>query len=269
MPSRETPLATLSGGQRTRAGLAALVFTEPDFLLLDEPTNNLDRDGRTAVIDLLAGWRSGAIVVSHDRELLDTMDAIVELTTLGATRYGGNWSPYRERKALELAAARHDLADAEKRVADVARTRAGSGRAAGAQGRRGPAGSARKATCRASMLGRLKDRGEDTSGEQCPPRRTPPRAGCRRRRRRPRAHRSPAAALRRAPADWPAGGQDGADARRHHRRLRAGPADHPRSLLHDHRPRTGRRHRAQRLGQDHAAVASSPGTWCHGRERCG
>ncbi|MBA1154811.1 ABC-F family ATP-binding cassette domain-containing protein [Microvirga mediterraneensis] len=117
----DTVLSKLSGGQNTRARLAALVFSEPDFLLLDEPTNNLDRDGRDAVLGLLAGWRGGAIVVSHDRELLDTMDAIVELTSLGARRYGGNWSRYRERKALELAAARRDLADAEKRVADVDR----------------------------------------------------------------------------------------------------------------------------------------------------
>ena len=117
----ETPLASLSGGQRTRLGLAALLFAAPDFILLDEPTNNLDREGRRAVIDLLANWRAGAIVISHDRELLDTMDAIVELTSLGVTRYGGNWSHYRERKALELAAARHDLDDAEKRLDEVAR----------------------------------------------------------------------------------------------------------------------------------------------------
>jgi len=111
----DTPLATLSGGEMTRAALAALTFDEPDMLLLDEPTNNLDRDGRRAVIDLLAGWRGGAVVVSHDRELLETMDAIVELTSLGASRYGGGWSAYRARKAIELAAARHDLDDAERR----------------------------------------------------------------------------------------------------------------------------------------------------------
>lgn len=115
----ETPLETLSGGQRTRAMLAALVFADPDFLLLDEPTNNLDRDGRNAVIDLLANWRGGAVVVSHDRELLETMDAIVELTSLGATTYGGNYSLYRERKSIELAAAEHDLASAERRAAHV------------------------------------------------------------------------------------------------------------------------------------------------------
>ena len=117
----ETLLSSLSGGQRTRAALAALVFAEPDFILLDEPTNNLDREGRAIVVDLLAGWRSGAIVVSHDRDLLETMDSIVELTSLGATRYGGNFSHYRERKRLELAAAEHDLADAEGRLEEIDR----------------------------------------------------------------------------------------------------------------------------------------------------
>ncbi|MGO8352455.1 ABC transporter ATP-binding protein, partial [Rhizobium johnstonii] len=75
----------------------------------DEPTNNRDREGRDAVIALMAGWWAGAIIGSHDRELRESVDAIVELTSLSATRYGGNWSNYRERKALERAAAQHDL----------------------------------------------------------------------------------------------------------------------------------------------------------------
>src|SRR3546814_7071748 len=90
------------------------MFAAPDFLLLDEPTNNLDREGRRAVRDLLAGWRGGAIVVSHDRELLEEMDAIVELTGLGAARYGGGWSAYRARKEIEQAAIEAELAGAEK-----------------------------------------------------------------------------------------------------------------------------------------------------------
>ncbi|SMF19944.1 ATPase components of ABC transporters with duplicated ATPase domains [Xaviernesmea oryzae] len=160
----ETPLATLSGGQRTRAGLAALIFAEPDFLILDEPTNNLDRGGRRAVIELLAGWRGGAIIVSHDRELLDMVDAIVELTTLGATRYGGNWSHYRERKALELNAAEHSLADAEKRVAEVNRA---AQETVERKARRDSVG--KKKAARGDMprilAGGLKRKAENTGGE--------------------------------------------------------------------------------------------------------
>ena len=159
----DTRLAAFSGGQRTRAGLAALVFDDPDYLLLDEPTNNLDRDGRATVIGLLAGWRSGAVVVSHDRELLDTMDETVELTTLGATRYGGNWTAYRELKAQELAAARRNLADAEKRVADAARS---AQEAAERQARRSGAGkrTGQKGGTPRIVLGLMKDRAEDTTG---------------------------------------------------------------------------------------------------------
>ena len=113
--------------------------------------------------ELLASWRSGAIVVSHDRELLESMDAIVELSSLGAARYGGNWSQYRQRKILELAAARHDLADAEKRVADVARsaqaTAERKARKDSADQRKGAKGDMPRIS-----LGKLKDRSEDTSG---------------------------------------------------------------------------------------------------------
>ncbi|HWJ87547.1 MAG TPA: ABC-F family ATP-binding cassette domain-containing protein [Pelagibacterium sp.] len=159
-----TPLATLSGGQRTRAMLAALVFSAPDFLLLDEPTNNLDRDGRDAVIALLAQWRGGAVVVSHDRELLDTMDAIVELTSLGATTYGGNFTLYRERKAIELAAARHDLATAERQIAQVERKTQATREK---QARRDRAGRAQKARddIPRIILGREKDYAEKHAGD--------------------------------------------------------------------------------------------------------
>jgi ATPase subunit of ABC transporter with duplicated ATPase domains len=115
------PVGTLSGGQRTRLALAALLLEQPDILLLDEPTNNLDADGRAAVADLLRNWRSGALVVSHDRELLREVDRILELTSVGARLYGGNWDAYGERQALDLAAAEHDLAVAGRQLADIDR----------------------------------------------------------------------------------------------------------------------------------------------------
>ena len=159
----DTRLAELSGGQRTRASLGAAVFAAPDFLLLDEPTNNLDRSGREAVIALLAGWRAGAIVVSHDRELLDRMDAIVELTSLGAARYGGNWTHYRERKATELEAAQQDLAHAEKQAAEVRRK---AQRAAERQDRHDAAGSRRaaKGDMPRILLGARKSNAEASRG---------------------------------------------------------------------------------------------------------
>jgi ATPase subunit of ABC transporter with duplicated ATPase domains len=159
-----TPLAELSGGQRTRAALAALVFDAPDLILLDEPTNNLDAEGRQAVAEMLASWRGAAIVVSHDRVLLEEMDAIVELTSLGATSYGGGWSQYRERKALELASAQHDLDVAERQVRDAARAVQD---ARERQDRR-DAGGRRKAA-RGDMprivIGGLKRQAEATAGE--------------------------------------------------------------------------------------------------------
>lgn len=160
----QTLLAELSGGQRTRAGLAALIFRAPDFLILDEPTNNLDRDGRQAVIDLLTGWRGGAIIVSHDRELLDTVDAIIELTTLGAVRYGGNWSHYRERKALALAAAEHELADAERRLDEVTRTAQQTAERKARKDRAGKNKAARGDMPRI-VAGGLKRAAENTSGD--------------------------------------------------------------------------------------------------------
>lgn len=156
-------LQELSGGQRMRARIAAVWFAEPDLLLLDEPTNNLDREGRAAVHTLLKEWSNGALVISHDRELLENMDVIVELTSLGARKYGGNWSHYRERKTQELEAAQHDLAHAQKRQAEVDRDaqvaverkarRDAAGRRKSAKGGEPPI-----------LLGARKDRAEDSGG---------------------------------------------------------------------------------------------------------
>ena len=112
-------LASLSGGQRTRADLAALIFAGHDALLLDEPTNHLDRAGRRHVIEALQGWHGCAIVASHDRTLLDQLDAIVELTSIGANVYGGNYRAYRAVKDAELASKEKKLARAERAFSDV------------------------------------------------------------------------------------------------------------------------------------------------------
>ncbi|PJG47844.1 ABC transporter [Sphingobium sp. LB126] len=160
----DTPLLQLSGGQRSRAALAAAVFARPDFLLLDEPTNNLDAEGRAALVDLLGGWKAGAIVASHDSALLEAMEAIAELTSLGIRRHGGNWTAYRERKAIELAAAGQALEQAERRVKDIARR---TQVAAERKQRRDAAGARKgaKGDMPRILIGMRKNRAEGSGGE--------------------------------------------------------------------------------------------------------
>lgn len=163
--SADQRLAEMSGGQRTRVGLASLLFAAPDFLLLDEPTNNLDRDGREKLLELLDSWRAGALVVSHDRELLESMDSIVELTTLGARLYGGNWSVYQSLKFQENSAAQRELADAEKRESQLSKLIQDKFER---QSRRNRVGkkSAAKGGIPKILLGARKERSEKTTGEK-------------------------------------------------------------------------------------------------------
>ena len=114
-------VGTLSGGEQTRLRLAALLLDAPDLLVLDEPTNHLDAEGRRLIGDVLERWRGGVLVVSHDRDLLRRMDRIVELSSLGARVYGGDYDLYAERKAAERAAAAQALETATRDVDRAAR----------------------------------------------------------------------------------------------------------------------------------------------------
>jgi ATPase subunit of ABC transporter with duplicated ATPase domains len=114
-------LASLSGGERTRVALARLLIEAPDLLLLDEPTNNLDADGREAVAQLLARWRGGAIVASHDRTLLERVDRIVELTPGSVTIFGGAWPAFAEARDAARARAEADLTRASDALRNAER----------------------------------------------------------------------------------------------------------------------------------------------------
>ena len=101
---RERTVATLSGGERARVGLALLLLQSPDLLLLDEPTNHLDAASLDWLEGYLTAYRGAMLVVSHDRVFLNgTVNAIVEIDehTRNAKRYSGNYDAYRAAKQLE------------------------------------------------------------------------------------------------------------------------------------------------------------------------
>lgn len=109
-------IATFSGGERTRIGLARLLLAEPDLILLDEPTNNLDTEGRAGVMSLIENWTGGLLIASHDRALLGRMDRIVELTPVGCTVFGGGWSEFEAARDAARARARAEAESAANRL---------------------------------------------------------------------------------------------------------------------------------------------------------
>ena len=107
--SPNSPADALSGGEAMRVALAGAMLSAADFLILDEPSNHLDRPSRLALIEQLQQWSQGLIVISHDRDLLNSLSRIVELSPSGLQSYGGNYAFYAECKARERQAAQQQL----------------------------------------------------------------------------------------------------------------------------------------------------------------
>lgn len=107
---------SLSGGELTRLLLTKAFHSNADFLLLDEPSNHLDNEMRTQLYAAISKWQRGLIIASHDRALLDLMDEIIELNTLGVAHFGGNYEFYIEQKQLERNASEQALLDAKKQL---------------------------------------------------------------------------------------------------------------------------------------------------------
>ncbi len=127
--SPDTPIAALSGGQKTRLGLARVLLAEPNLLVLDEPTNHLDLSMLTWLEDWLRAFSGAAMIVSHDRVFLDrSVNQILNIDPHSHTlhEYAGNYTDYLERSLTELKRQwdqyRAQEAEIRRMKQDIART---------------------------------------------------------------------------------------------------------------------------------------------------
>ena len=100
----DTPVATLSGGQKTRLGLAVLLLREPDLLLLDEPTNHLDVEALEWLETFVVAYPNSVLIVSHDREFLDrtvTRVLFLDDETRKIKSYPGNYTAFAQARLQE------------------------------------------------------------------------------------------------------------------------------------------------------------------------
>jgi ATP-binding cassette subfamily F protein 3 len=134
------PCSDFSGGWRMRVALAAVLFSEPDLLLLDEPTNYLDLEGTLWLYDYLARYPHTALIISHDRELLDEcVDHILHLDRGKLKLYRGGYSSFARQltEERELAVKHRAKQEAERAhlSAFIERFRAKASKARQAQSR--------------------------------------------------------------------------------------------------------------------------------------
>ena len=100
--AQQRPCHEFSGGWRMRVALGAVLFSNPDLLLLDEPTNYLDLEGAYWLEKFLSKYQNTALVISHDRELLNkSVDGILHLSNHKLTYFSGNYEQFdSERRAI-------------------------------------------------------------------------------------------------------------------------------------------------------------------------
>ncbi|CDZ72112.1 Putative ABC transporter, ATP-binding protein with duplicated ATPase domains [Neorhizobium galegae bv. orientalis] len=98
----EKKCRVLSGGEKARLVMAAMLFDPPNFLVLDEPTNHLDLDTKEMLIKALSEYEGTMLFVSHDRHFLaELSNRVLELTPDGIHRYDGGYTEYVERTGYE------------------------------------------------------------------------------------------------------------------------------------------------------------------------
>lgn len=111
-----------SGGESQSYVLARAFDSGAEILILDEPTNNLDKDAREKFFNDLAAYPFGVVMVSHDRELLQRVDKIIEISNGKIRVFGGNYDFWMTQRQAEQAAVHSKYIDTTKEIARLTGT---------------------------------------------------------------------------------------------------------------------------------------------------
>lgn len=111
-----TLINKLSGGELARLALLRVLYHDPDHLILDEPGNHLDREGRARLIDLLRDFPGGILLISHDRQMLELADTLLDLGPWGVRSFSGRYAEYREQRKALLEKQQRDIEMEQRRL---------------------------------------------------------------------------------------------------------------------------------------------------------
>ena len=115
----ERPLSSLSGGQKRLIEIVKIMHSQAQLALIDEPTNHMDYVAKRQFIDWLSGAREAMLIITHDRDVLQHVDRIVEIKDGGSVSYRGDYDAYLKQNALQTAAGMSDFEHVEKRIVNL------------------------------------------------------------------------------------------------------------------------------------------------------
>ncbi|KGE18917.1 ribosomal protection-like ABC-F family protein [Paenibacillus wynnii] len=119
----ERVFSSLSGGEKTKVGLAELLLRRPDVLLLDEPTNHLDMNAIEWLEQFLQDYEGTVLAISHDRYFLDAVvNKVIEIEDGEAITYHTNYSGYQTEKETRLLQQFTDYKEQQKKIKQMKET---------------------------------------------------------------------------------------------------------------------------------------------------
>jgi ATPase subunit of ABC transporter with duplicated ATPase domains len=111
--------STLSGGQKRLIEIVKIMHSDADLALIDEPTNHMDYIAKAQFVEWMQSAREGMLVITHDRDVLNEVDRIIELKDGDSVSYKGNYDAYLKQNAVSTGTQMNDFEMIEKRIVNL------------------------------------------------------------------------------------------------------------------------------------------------------